>query len=190
MPGQTNYYVVQTGYEYTPTSSIFTLDVAGQVEMTATFLSPVLPESLLEMSLPYSYLDVAVRSLDGKRHNVELYTDVSAEWASGDRSAVAQWKYGTSNQNVQPKSVEQVQSAAEVAPGPLTTYATHTQYEHMGAPTHTTQVIQASSQGIRPSGVTKPPVNAAVHNDAQPKINARPVRSEEEKTPSHLRDIC
>lgn len=76
--GYTPYYVVQTGYEYTSTQSIFTLDVAGQVEMTVTFLSPVLPNTIMEMSLPYSYMDVAIRSLDGNTHDVQLYTDISA----------------------------------------------------------------------------------------------------------------
>lgn len=76
--GIESYYVVQTGYEYTSTQSIFTLDVAGQVEMTVTFLSPVLPDTIMEMSLPYSYMDVAIRSLDGNTHDVQLYTDITA----------------------------------------------------------------------------------------------------------------
>ncbi|KAF2167094.1 hypothetical protein M409DRAFT_54300 [Zasmidium cellare ATCC 36951] len=171
--GQTNYYVVQTGYEYTPTSSIFTLDVAGQVELTATFLSPVLPESLLQMSLPYSYLTTSVRSLDGRRHNVQLYTDISAEWVSGVRDSVAQWSYGTSDSNVQPNAVEAVQEAAAPAPGPLTTYATHTQYQLKGAPTHTGAMVHASSQGVRPSGVAEPPLNATTHTNAEAMVNAR-----------------
>ena len=78
VPNENNYYVTQTAYEYTPTRSIFTMDVAGAVGMNITFLSPVLPDTILEMSLPYTYLDVQVHSIDGKRHDVQIYTDISA----------------------------------------------------------------------------------------------------------------
>lgn len=75
---ETNYYVSQTAFEYTPSRSTFTMDVAGVVTMTIDFLSPVLPDTILEMSLPYSYMDVKVHSRDGKKHEVQLYTDISA----------------------------------------------------------------------------------------------------------------
>lgn len=78
VPNETNYYVTQSAYKYTPTSSIFTMEVAGLVGMTITFLSPVLPETILEMSLPYSYMNVEVYSLTGKHHSIQLYTDISA----------------------------------------------------------------------------------------------------------------
>nr|POE77399.1 glutaminase a [Quercus suber] len=68
----------QTAFEYTPTRSIFTLDVAGLVTMTVTFLSGVTPDDLVRSSLPYSYMDVQVLSKDGNEHTVQLYTDVSA----------------------------------------------------------------------------------------------------------------
>nr|POE81219.1 glutaminase a [Quercus suber] len=68
----------QTSFEYTPTRSIFTLDVAGLVTMTVTFLSGVTPDDLVRSSLPYSYMDVQVLSQDGSEHIVQLYTDVSA----------------------------------------------------------------------------------------------------------------
>ncbi|KAF2861318.1 GTA glutaminase A [Piedraia hortae CBS 480.64] len=85
----------QTRAEYTSTRSIFTL-TAGPVELTATFLSPVHADDMKRASLPVSYLDVAVRSLDGKEHQVHLYTDISAEWVSGDHGAIAEWNYHTS----------------------------------------------------------------------------------------------
>ena len=70
--------VNQKSFEYTSTRSIFTLDVAGKVEMKVTFLSPVVPDDLMKASLPQSYLDVAVYSTDGNQHDVQLYTDISA----------------------------------------------------------------------------------------------------------------
>jgi len=87
--------VNQTDFTYTSTQSVFTMDVAGLVRMTITFLSPVTPTDYMRQSLVFSYLDVAVTSIDGANHVVELYTDVSAEWVSGDKGATAEWSFGT-----------------------------------------------------------------------------------------------
>lgn len=54
------------------------MDVNGQVEMTITFLSPVYPDDLLRASLPYSYMNVDVKSVDGQQHDIQVYTDISA----------------------------------------------------------------------------------------------------------------
>lgn len=70
--------VKQTEFEYTSTKSVFTLDVAGLVEMNVTFLSPVFPDDQKRQSLVFTYLDVAVQSLDGEAHDVQLYADISA----------------------------------------------------------------------------------------------------------------
>lgn len=85
----------QTNFEYTSTRSVFTFSVDGKVGLNVTFLSPVEPTDLKRQSIPASYMNVEVFSIDGAEHNVQLYSDVSAEWASGDRSAVAQWDFGT-----------------------------------------------------------------------------------------------
>jgi hypothetical protein len=84
----------QTSFEYTSTRSIFTLSVDGKVGMNVTFLSPVEPTDLKRQSIPASYMNVEVFSIDGAEHKVQLYSDVSAEWASGDRSAIAEWDFG------------------------------------------------------------------------------------------------
>lgn len=70
--------VTQTSYSYTSTKSIFVMNVGGKVQMTITFLSPVYPDDLGRQSITFTYLDVAVASLDGASHNVKLYADVSA----------------------------------------------------------------------------------------------------------------
>lgn len=54
------------------------MSIGGYVEMNITFLSPVTPNELLRSSLPYSYMEVEVQSLDGDIHDVQLYTDISA----------------------------------------------------------------------------------------------------------------
>ena len=70
--------VNQTGFRYTSTRSIFTLIANGVVGMNVTFLSPVTPTDAKRQSFPVSYMLVEVHSLDGKSHDVQLYTDVSA----------------------------------------------------------------------------------------------------------------
>jgi hypothetical protein len=87
----------QVALEYTSTKSIFTIEVDGKVSMNVTFLSPVTPNDFKRQSLTLSYVNVEVWSMDGKDHDVQLYTDISAEFVSGDRSTVAQWDFGTTN---------------------------------------------------------------------------------------------
>ncbi len=54
------------------------MNVDNKVQMKITFLSPVSPDGLLRSSLPYTYMDVEVKSLDNDNHRVQLYTDISA----------------------------------------------------------------------------------------------------------------
>ncbi|KAL2836099.1 hypothetical protein BJY01DRAFT_258783 [Aspergillus pseudoustus] len=98
LPGSTT--VNQTAYEYTSTKSIFTMRVGDMVEMKITFLSPITPNDLRRQSLVFSYLQVSITSLDGEPHQVQVYTDISAEWASGDRSAIAQWDRGVTSNGI------------------------------------------------------------------------------------------
>ncbi|KAL4935733.1 hypothetical protein BDV06DRAFT_233994 [Aspergillus oleicola] len=98
LPGSVT--VNQTAYEYTSTRSIFTMQIGDLVEMKVTFLSPITPSDLRRQSLVFSYLDVSVTSLDGESHSVQVYADISAEWVSGDRSAIAQWEYGVTDGGV------------------------------------------------------------------------------------------
>ena len=63
------------------------MNVADVVTMNITFLSPVFPTDLKRQSLPFSYLDVVVASMDGATHDVQLYTDITAgKKASGSYS--------------------------------------------------------------------------------------------------------
>ncbi|GAB7355712.1 hypothetical protein MBLNU459_g6411t1 [Dothideomycetes sp. NU459] len=95
--------VTQSSFEYTSTKSIFSLSVNGTVGLNVTFLSPVTATDLKRQSIPASYMDVLVYSIDGQEHDVQLYTDVSAEWASGDRTNIASWNYGTTNGSIASK---------------------------------------------------------------------------------------
>ncbi|KAK7470511.1 hypothetical protein VKT23_001937 [Stygiomarasmius scandens] len=82
----------QTSFTFTSTQSIFVLS-AGPVELTVTFLSP--PSDLLKQSIPFAYMSVSARSTDGAAHTVQIYSDISAEWVSGDNSLVANWSTTT-----------------------------------------------------------------------------------------------
>ncbi|KAH6642116.1 hypothetical protein C7974DRAFT_95565 [Boeremia exigua] len=84
----------QTGCEYTASKSVFTLEIGEKVALNVTFLSPLTPRDLKRQSLVFSYMDVEVWSLDGGLHEVQIYTDISAEWISGDVGAVATWDFG------------------------------------------------------------------------------------------------
>ncbi|KAF7557472.1 hypothetical protein G7Z17_g746 [Cylindrodendrum hubeiense] len=84
--------VEQVSLEYTSTKTIFTMNVDDKIEMAVTFLSPVYYDDLRRQSVTSSYLEVAVRSLDSNNHIIQVYCDVSGEWASGDNSAVINWE--------------------------------------------------------------------------------------------------
>ncbi|KAI2618159.1 glutaminase A [Hypoxylon sp. NC1633] len=85
--------VDQLEFSYTSTRSSFVMSVADKVEMNITFLSPVTPNDLRRQSLVFSYLEVTVSALDGGAHDVQLYADVSAEWASGSLDSIVTWDY-------------------------------------------------------------------------------------------------
>ncbi|KAI0353583.1 DUF1793-domain-containing protein [Trametes cingulata] len=80
----------QKSLEITSTQSVFVM-TAGPVDLTITFLSPVEPADVVNQSFPFSYLAISAASNDGKDHSVQVYSDISGEWISGDNSLLAQW---------------------------------------------------------------------------------------------------
>lgn len=46
---------------------------------------------LVKQSTPFAYMAVSAASTDGAAHSVQIYSDISAEWVSGDNSLVANW---------------------------------------------------------------------------------------------------
>jgi Glutaminase A six helical-hairpin domain/Domain of unknown function (DUF5127)/Domain of unknown function (DUF4964) len=80
----------QTRLEVTATRSRFHLQ-GGGVGLVAEFFSPVEPGDLRRQSIPMSYILLTVQSLDGRAHDVQLYMDISGEWASGDVGQVINW---------------------------------------------------------------------------------------------------
>lgn len=88
--------VRQVSVEYTSTKTTFMMNVDDKVTMNITFLSPVDPKDKQRQSMPVSYMNVAVASADGNLHRVSVYTDITAEWTSGDRNEVVEWSRGVS----------------------------------------------------------------------------------------------
>ncbi|KAF9476478.1 DUF1793-domain-containing protein [Pholiota conissans] len=108
VPGATFVKAVQKSFQFSSTQSIFVLS-AGPVDITITFLSPVEPTDLVKQSIPFSYMAVSASSMDGASHSVQVYSDISAEWVSGDTSLPVDWS--TSSNNV---ITHQVQLARQI----------------------------------------------------------------------------
>lgn len=83
--------MVQRSVAVTPTRSVFTLE-GGGVRLVAEWLSPVEPGDLRRQSLPLSLLTLAVSATDGRRHDVEVYCDVTGQWAIGGEPEAISWK--------------------------------------------------------------------------------------------------
>lgn len=86
---------------------------AGPVEVTASFLSPVLPRDLCRTSVPLSYLSTSIRSTDKSDHDVQFYSDVNAAWTAYESNVTTQWDFyqgpniinGSSNTASTPRSI-------------------------------------------------------------------------------------
>ncbi|KAJ7644936.1 hypothetical protein FB45DRAFT_825074 [Roridomyces roridus] len=65
----------------TPTRTILTVQ-AGPMILNVTFLSPVEPSDWSRQSFPFSYMYVDGQTTDGNSHNVQLYSDITAEWVT------------------------------------------------------------------------------------------------------------
>ncbi|KAJ3791208.1 DUF1793-domain-containing protein [Lentinula aff. detonsa] len=85
--------------EITPTSTKFSV-IAGSVLLNLTFLSPIEPSDWVKQSLPFIYLSLQAESIDGQAHDVQVYSDISAEWISGNRNLVATWQTTQTSKSV------------------------------------------------------------------------------------------
>ncbi|EIM84853.1 uncharacterized protein STEHIDRAFT_60541 [Stereum hirsutum FP-91666 SS1] len=79
-----------TAVSITPTRTIVTIP-AGPMTLNVTFLSPIEPGDYVRQSMPFSYLYLEATSNDGKAHSVQVYSDISGEWNSGNRNDAISW---------------------------------------------------------------------------------------------------
>ncbi|KAH9164534.1 hypothetical protein EDB89DRAFT_1892884 [Lactarius sanguifluus] len=74
----------------TPTQTVIAAQ-AGPMQVNLTFLNPIEPGDWVKQSIPFSYLALSAKSLDSAAHTVQVYSDVSGEWNSGDRGQMLRW---------------------------------------------------------------------------------------------------
>ncbi|KAI0746013.1 hypothetical protein C8Q76DRAFT_606683 [Earliella scabrosa] len=79
-----------TNVQVTPTRSIYVMQ-AGPMNITITFLSPIEPDDWVKQSFPFAYVSIEATALDGATHDVQVYSDISAELLSGDRKSPVKW---------------------------------------------------------------------------------------------------
>ncbi|PCH43422.1 DUF1793-domain-containing protein [Wolfiporia cocos MD-104 SS10] len=70
------------------------------MDLSITFLSPIEPSDWVRQSIPFSYISLEASSNDGEPHQVEVYSDISADWLSGNLSALVEWSTTTSQQSL------------------------------------------------------------------------------------------
>jgi hypothetical protein len=80
----------QTGFEVFPTKTLYRFIEAG-VELTMTFLSPLLVNDLEILSRPVTYLIVSVRSTDNQPHKIVFYFDACSEIAVNEPQQRIVW---------------------------------------------------------------------------------------------------
>jgi hypothetical protein len=108
-PGRTP-ALKQTSLTVLPTRTIYTFEGAG-IALTLTFMTPALPEDIDLLSRPVTYLTYDFRATDGKKHEVQVYFDASAElavntanqqvvWASEEAGDLAVCKVGSKDQPI------------------------------------------------------------------------------------------
>lgn len=74
----------QTHYSFT----------AGPVNLNIQFVSPLLPDDLDLLSRPINYINYQVASNDGAKHEVQLYFEITPQWAVNDVSQEVQVSKG------------------------------------------------------------------------------------------------
>ena len=84
----------ETSVQVLPTRTIANFS-NGHIAVTMTFMQPALPTNLSALSLPLSYVNWDVSSVDGATHSVQIYDSVSSQLAVNSSSQVVTWQRGT-----------------------------------------------------------------------------------------------
>ncbi|KAH9942418.1 uncharacterized protein BXZ73DRAFT_40863 [Epithele typhae] len=83
-----------TGVHITPTRSVYSMQ-AGPMNINFTFLSPIEPDDWVKQSLPFTYAYFEASSTDNAPHAVSVFSTVTVEWVTGDRTNAVQWSMNT-----------------------------------------------------------------------------------------------
>ncbi|KAF8883843.1 hypothetical protein BD779DRAFT_1674373 [Infundibulicybe gibba] len=110
-----------TRTEITPTRTILSF-TAGSMELEVTFLSPIEPTDLVRQSFPFTYMYLTANATDGANRSVQVYSDISAEWASGDNGTRVTWSTTPEDnfvfhqvQRASPEPMQEINDQAEDA---------------------------------------------------------------------------
>lgn len=117
-------------------------------------------------------MNVEVGSLDGKPHEVQIYTDISAEWVTGTRDAVAEWDYDVAQIGVQPSAGTGKVLSNNLRPSgtkPKLGTRTFEPLTHETVVPHTWTPYSGYGQGLRPTDFAhaSKQTNAAGHAKRQ-----------------------
>jgi hypothetical protein len=80
----------QTSVSVLPTRTIYKFAGAG-IDLVLTFMTPVLPDDLMVLARPLTYLSWEVQSSDGGSHEVEVYFDATGELAVNTPAQKVNW---------------------------------------------------------------------------------------------------
>jgi hypothetical protein len=80
----------QTSVEVLPLHSVYHF-IAGGIELSVTFFTPLFPKDLDVMSRPVTYLSWSAKAIDGKQHAVDLFLDVDPLIAVNDSAQPVTW---------------------------------------------------------------------------------------------------
>ena len=80
----------QTSLDITPTRTVYQFESAG-IRLTVTFLSPLIPSDLEQVSKPISYITWSAQSIDDKPHSVQVYLDATGEVAVNKAEQKVVW---------------------------------------------------------------------------------------------------
>ncbi|MBI5092209.1 MAG: DUF5127 domain-containing protein [Candidatus Hydrogenedentes bacterium] len=88
--------MVQRSVEVLPTRTIYEFE-AADVALRVTFLTPVLPDDLDVLARPLTYVILDAHASDGKPHSVQLYFDITGEWAVDKSDQEVAWGRADAN---------------------------------------------------------------------------------------------
>ncbi|GJE94479.1 hypothetical protein PsYK624_106490 [Phanerochaete sordida] len=83
-------FSVLTNIQITATRTVLSI-TSGPIDLNITFLSPIEPADPVKQSFPFTYIALTAASNDGRPHNVQVYSDISGQWVSGDWNDVTKW---------------------------------------------------------------------------------------------------
>ncbi|KAL0952407.1 hypothetical protein HGRIS_006682 [Hohenbuehelia grisea] len=116
-----------TSFEVTPTRSVFRTQ-AGPLDMNLTFLTPIEPADISRQSFPFVYLYVDIQSTDGKPHDIQMSSDMEAQWICGDGGVAIHWDTTQTSSSVchrmAPDTIQAFQDSGEQAKDATLYFAT------------------------------------------------------------------